>query len=174
MGLLFGQKSASKQLKKWGRPKIDEKIGWRKTRISLRGRPKKGQNSIWCEPDIFKITGLASLLASLCDVPRQCLNRQLVVAPERDSVVPKLVDEPRCSLCKPGRLRSFSWNQHRPRHLESPFTDDQHKSHLFFRFPLSEIRNPVTRGAPLPHHLDHLPSCAASSHHVSHHAELAP
>ena len=35
------------QLKKWGRPKIDEKIGWGETRISSRGRPKNGQNSIW-------------------------------------------------------------------------------------------------------------------------------
>ena len=43
LGLLFGQKKCFKQLKKWGRPKIDEKIGWGKTRISLRGRPKNGQ-----------------------------------------------------------------------------------------------------------------------------------
>ena len=40
-------KKCFKQLKKWCRPKIDEKIGWGKTRKSLRGRPKKGQNSIW-------------------------------------------------------------------------------------------------------------------------------
>ena len=32
-------KKCFKQLKKWGRPKIDEKIWWGKTRISLRGRP---------------------------------------------------------------------------------------------------------------------------------------
>ena len=36
-------KKCFKQLKKLGRPKIDEKIGWGKTRISLRGRPKNGQ-----------------------------------------------------------------------------------------------------------------------------------
>ena len=47
-------------------------------------------------------------------------------------------------------FRSFSWNQHRPRHLESPFTDDQQKSHWFFRFPLSE-------------------KSVASSHHVPSH-----
>ena len=81
--------------------------------------------------------GLASFLASLCDFPRCCLNRWLVVAPERDSVVPELADELRCSLCDPGELRSFSWNQHCPRHLVPPFTDDQHKRHLFFRFPSS-------------------------------------
>ena len=34
-------KKCFKQLKKWGRPKIDEKIGWGKTRLSLRVRPKK-------------------------------------------------------------------------------------------------------------------------------------
>ena len=37
-------KKCFKQLKKWGRPKIDENFGWSKTRKSLRGRPKKGQN----------------------------------------------------------------------------------------------------------------------------------
>ena len=52
--------------------------------------------------------GLVSFLASLCDFPRQCLNRRLVVAPERDSVVPEVVDELRYSLCDPGELRSFS------------------------------------------------------------------
>ena len=43
-------------MKKWGRPKIDEKIGWGETRTSLRGRPKKAQISTWVKPDIFKIT----------------------------------------------------------------------------------------------------------------------
>ena len=38
--------SPPRKLKKWGRPKIDEKIGWGKTWISLRGRPKDGKNSI--------------------------------------------------------------------------------------------------------------------------------
>ena len=41
-------------------------------------------------------------------------------------------------FCNPGKLSSASWNQHRPRHLESPFTGDQHKRHLFFRFPVSK------------------------------------
>ena len=48
------------------------------------------------------------------------------------------VDDLRCSLRDPGKFRSFSWNQHRPCHLVSPFTDDQHKSHLFLRFPLAK------------------------------------
>ena len=82
--------------------------------------------------------GLASLSASLCDLPRQCLNRQFVVAPERDFVVLKLVHEPRCSLCNPRELRSYSRNQRCPCHLVSPFKDDQHKSHLFFRFSLAK------------------------------------
>ena len=40
-------KKCFKQLKKWGRPKIDEKIGWGKTWISLRGQPQNGQIWIW-------------------------------------------------------------------------------------------------------------------------------
>ena len=47
-------------------------------------------------------------------------------------------DESRCSLCDPGKLCSFSWNQHCPRHLVSPFTDDQHRRHLFLRLLLSK------------------------------------
>ena len=39
----LAKKSGFKQLKKWGWPKIDEKIGWGKTRISLRGRTKKAR-----------------------------------------------------------------------------------------------------------------------------------
>ena len=69
-------------------------------------------------------------------LPRQCFNCWLVFAPERDPAVPELIDELRCSLCDPGELCSFSWNQHRPRHPVSPFTDDQHKRHLLFRFHL--------------------------------------
>ena len=100
--------------------------------------------------------------------PHQCLNRWLVVARERDSVVPKLVDELRCSLCNPGELCSLSRNQHRPCHLVSPFTDDQHRSHLLFRFPLS--KEPVLhRHMPLPNRLEHPNSCAASSHYVRSH-----
>ena len=41
---------------KLGRPNIDENFGWGKTRTSERGWPKKGQNSIWGKPDIFKRT----------------------------------------------------------------------------------------------------------------------
>ena len=51
--------------------------------------------------------GLASLLANLWDFPRRCPNRRLHVAPGRDFVVPKLVDEPRCSPCNPKKFRSF-------------------------------------------------------------------
>ena len=43
---------------KVGRPKIDENFGWGKTRTSFRGRPKKGQKSIWGKPDIFNITNV--------------------------------------------------------------------------------------------------------------------
>ena len=49
-------KKCFKQLKKWGRPKIEEKIGWSKTRISLRRRPKKAKIQYGVKPDIFKIT----------------------------------------------------------------------------------------------------------------------
>ena len=47
-----------------------------------------------------------------------------------DCVVPELINEPRCSLCDPGELRSFPRNQHCPRHLASPFADDQYGKHL--------------------------------------------
>ena len=81
--------------------------------------------------------------------------------------MPKLVDEPRHYLCNPERFRSFSWNQHRPCHLESPFTDDQHKESPVLQIPSHrEILNPLTHGAPVPKHLEHLISCAANSHHV--------
>ena len=70
---------------------------------------------------------------SLCDFPRQCLNRWFVVTSECNSVVPKLIDELRCSLRNAAKFSCSSRNQRRSRRLVSPFTDDQHKSHLFFR-----------------------------------------
>ena len=57
---------------------------------------------------------LATFLASLCDFPRHCLNCRLVVTPERDCVVSKLINESCCSLCDPA--------------------DDQHGRHVLFRF----------------------------------------
>ena len=68
---------------------------------------------------------LATFLASLSCFPCQCFNRWLVVTSERDCVVPELINESRCSLRDPEELRSFPWNQHCPRHLVSPFADDQ-------------------------------------------------
>ena len=75
-------------------------------------------------------------MACLSEFPCQRFNRRLAVTSERDSCVPGLVDEPRCSLRDPGELRSLSRNQHCPRHLVPPFADDQHREHLLFRFPL--------------------------------------
>ena len=124
---------------------------------------------------VFHRDGLASLLANLCDLPRQCLNRRLVVAPERDFVVPKLIDEPRCSLCNPGELRSFSWKQHRPRHLLSPFTDDQHRSHFFFRFFFSRNSQSIdTWCTPSKSIILRVRYPVRRVHTTSQHAELAP
>ena len=101
----------------------------------------------------------------------QCLNRRLVVAPDRDSVVPQLVDELRCSLCNPAKFRSFSWNQHRPRHLVSPFTDDQES--LVLEIPTPRNRNPWTHGAPFQFVLS-IRSPVRRVQITSHHTELAP
>ena len=67
-----------------------------------------------------------------------------------------------------------SWNQHRPYHRASPFTDDQHKSRLFFRFPLSKEPG-------IHRHMGHpfqivlsIGSPVRCFHTTSHHAELAP
>ena len=106
---------------------------------------------------------LAPFLACLPNFPCQRFNRWLVVASKRDCVVPELINELRCSLCDPGELRSFPWNQHCPRHLVSPFADDQHKRHLLFRFSLQETRSPSTRAGPFPSPLEHLISCAVRS-----------
>ena len=51
---------------------------------------------------------------------------------------PSLINEPRHSPCDPRELSSLSRNQHCPRHLVSPFTDDQHRGHLLFRVSLSK------------------------------------
>ena len=102
---------------------------------------------------------LTSFLASLCDFPRQCLNHRLAVTPERDSFVPKLVDEPRCSPCNPGKVSSF-------------FSEPASPTSLCVSFPIRSYQrthNPLTHGAPLPHHLEHPISCAANSHHVPSH-----
>ena len=40
--------------------------------------------------------------------------------------MPKLVTELPCSLRPPGKFGSLFRNQHRPRHLAPPLTDDQH------------------------------------------------
>ena len=83
--------------------------------------------------------------SNLC---RQCFNGRLVVAPVLDSVVPEF-EEPRCSLCDSGKLRSFSRNQHSPRHLVSPFPDDQHKTHTILGFLLSKKPQSIdTCGTP--------------------------
>ena len=78
---------------------------------------------------------MTPFLAGLC-------NRWLVVAPERDSVLPELTDELRCSLCYPGELRSFSRNQHSARDLVSPFPDHQHRTHTILAFLSFSPRNP--------------------------------
>ena len=49
---------------------------------------------------------LTPFLAGLHEFSRQRFDRRLVVAPERNSVVPELIDELRCPLCDPGKLRS--------------------------------------------------------------------
>ena len=64
-------------------------------------------------------------------------------------------------------------NKHRARHTVPPFTDDQHKSHLFFRSPFQETHNPLTHGAHLPSLLEDLISCAVSSHRVPSHRTCA-
>ena len=51
------------------------------------------------------LDSLASFLTGLSDVPCQRITRRLIVASERDSAVPDLVDEPRYSLRDPGELR---------------------------------------------------------------------
>ena len=73
----------------------------------------------WLSPSWLSLQNLASLLATLCEFPRQCLNRRFIVASERDSVVPKLVDELRYSLRNPVKFNSISRNQHRPRNFVS-------------------------------------------------------
>ena len=113
---------------------------------------------------------LTPFLAGLCDLSRLCFNCRLVVASECNSVVAKLIDELCCPLRNLGEFNSFSRNQHRPRHLVSPFTDDQHKRYLFFRFPFSKepiIHRHVEHS--LPNRLEHLISCAANSRHVPSH-----
>ena len=117
---------------------------------------------------------LTAFLAGLRNLPRQCLNCRLVVAPERDSVVPELIDELRCSLCDRRKLCSFSRNQHSPRHLVSPFRDDQHRTHTILEFLLSM--------KPTVHwHMRHsrqvvlsIGSPVRRVHTVLHHTEFAP
>ena len=118
--------------------------------------------------------GLASFLAGLSDFPCQRFNRWLSVTPERDSVVSKLIKESRCSPCDPGELCSLSRNQHCPRHLVSPFADDQNGRHVHFRFPLT--KKPVVH-----RHVRHsvrvflsIRPPARCAHASSHHTELAP
>ena len=72
---------------------------------------------------------------------------RLVDALERDTVVPKLVDE-LCSLSYSRKLHSFSWNQHRPCHLVSPVTDVQHRSLVLRILPLQGTRDPLTWSTP--------------------------
>ena len=106
---------------------------------------------------------LASFLACLSDFPSQRFNRWLVVTPERDSPVSKLINESRCSLCDQGELCSLSRNQHCPRHLVSPFADDQHGRHVPFRFCPQETRSPLTRAALHPSRLEQPTSCVVRS-----------
>ena len=74
---------------------------------------------------------LASLLAS--GFPRQYLNHGLVTAPERGSMSFLAL-----FVIQGNSVPFLEISQHRPCHLVFPFTDDQHRKHLFFRFPLSK------------------------------------
>ena len=69
------------------------------------------------------------------------------------TLLSKLINESRCSLCDPGELRSLSQNHHCPRHLESPLVDDC----------LQETRGPLTRAALHPSRLEHPTSCVVRS-----------
>ena len=85
--------------------------------------------------------------------------------------MPKLINELRCSLGNPRKFSSLPRNQHRPRHIVSPFTDDQQKSPPVLQIPFHQgIHCPSTQREPLPNHLEHPISCAANSHHVPSHS----
>ena len=57
-------------------------------------------------------------------VPISLANASIAGSLSHLSVSSKLVDEPRFSLCNPGKFCPFSRNHHRPRHLVPAFTDD--------------------------------------------------
>ena len=96
--------------------------------------------------------------------------RRLAVAPERDSAVPKLVDDPHCSLCDPGILRSF-FSAPGIAHITSCLRSRMTSTRATCSSDSLSSRNPhlLTHGAPLPSRLEHPISCAVSSHHVRSH-----
>ena len=65
-------KKCFKQLKKWGRPKIDEKIWWGKPGYLWEGGPKMAKIEYGAEPDIFETTHVFLELRPSADEHTTC------------------------------------------------------------------------------------------------------
>ena len=81
-----------------------------------------------------------------------------LLAPECESVVPKLVDELRCSLSNSGKCRSSSWNQHRPCAASARFPTwsycPAHNNHSRTFLIIDTTQTPRTLGPSPPPHKD--------------------
>ena len=99
---------------------------------SVRNRPPKEQRACTASrsQEQFRAQGMRHKEKS-----SQRLDRWFMVTSECDSVVPKVIHELSCSLRNPGKLHSEPGIAHV---RLSPFTDDQHKSHLFFSSSVSK------------------------------------
>ena len=112
-GQNFGRKSASKSWKSVDRSKIDEQFGWGRTRISLRGRPKIGQNSLWGETGHLHMCSNMIPLVAMVSFYSSSTGRF-----GNDGCV-----EPRTSFLWIGRVSSSFFARHCPVHVQFQLLD---------------------------------------------------